>query len=89
MVQILVDCDIHWSPEKIAQVGNQLCQVQDTPIAIQIDEQVDVAVRAIITARRRTKDSDVARAMAVGDLEDRIALGGKQCGGVHVAKDTI
>jgi hypothetical protein len=58
------------SSQQLLQVLLETDQIQERLVGVHIDQEIDVTVGTVVTARDRSKDTDVARPVAHCEIED-------------------
>ena len=62
--------DVYMTLEQPFQILFEPDEVEQRPVVFHLDQEIDVAVRPVVTARDRTKYPYVARAVPCGNAED-------------------
>ena len=69
-----IDDYVNAPPQKLLQVLPQPDMVEQAPARLQINEQIDITVRARIAASKGAEDADVPCPVACGDVKDLVAV---------------
>ena len=64
---------VHFSMQQVLNIHRKRAKVKRRPLLLQIDQKIDIALHASITARHRTEDAHVRRAVLAHESKDSLA----------------
>ena len=74
---------VDFSAEQCFQVNLELGMIEEAPSGLEVHEDVDVTVRARLSAGHGSEHADVAGAVLPSDGEDLLAVGFQQRVKIH------
>lgn len=66
--------DVHLAVEQFLEVLTEGDEIQQGALWVHVDQQVDIAVRPILAAGNRTKETQVARTVCCCEPDDLVPL---------------
>jgi hypothetical protein len=66
--------DIHTTPEELFEILLEPDKIQERPVVLHLDQQIDIAVGSVIAAGDGTEDAHVPRAVPGGNAQDLVTV---------------
>jgi hypothetical protein len=82
-MQAILGQHIYFAAKGIFQIGQQTSWKERASVRSDIDQKIDITVRAGLAARDRAEHAYIGRAVSCSDLQDFLAFDGQQFSGGH------